>query len=331
MDRERLKGNLDLLLLSILAAGPAHGYAIISALRERSEGTFDLPEGTIYPALHRLEEAGLLASTWAQAEGRRRHVYGLTDEGAAALAAQRTEWRRFARGVQAVLGKPALGAPAPGPAGMTREEDQQNDQGRSAPRPDRGLPLGAAPGTARPAGGGRRDPGRSRGSSPGDGGGWSRYRDDRARGAAGGDLQLRPGGRRDQRPPGPGGREREHHGHDGLEAGLAPAARRGRQRDGDRRAGRVRPAGERSRAAVPGRSWTAPPDVLPPRVQPGQRRLDADGTAGRNESGVHLGSVPSAGSTSLSRAGTRRSCWPSPARSCSRVTASSGGACRVRR
>jgi len=114
MDRERLKGNLDLLLLSILAAGPAHGYAIISALRERSEGTFDLPEGTIYPALHRLEEAGLLASTWAQAEGRRRRVYGLTDEGAAALAAQRTEWRKFARGVQAVLGKAALGAPVPG-------------------------------------------------------------------------------------------------------------------------------------------------------------------------------------------------------------------------
>ncbi len=56
MNRERIKGHLDLLLLSVLAAGPAHGYAIISALRERSEGTFDLPEGTIYPALHRLED-----------------------------------------------------------------------------------------------------------------------------------------------------------------------------------------------------------------------------------------------------------------------------------
>jgi PadR family transcriptional regulator PadR len=104
MNRERLKGNLDLLLLSVLAAGPAHGYAIISALRDRSEGAFDLPEGTIYPALHRLEEAGLLASSWAQAEGRRRRVYGLTEAGAAALAAERTEWRRFAGGVQAVLG-----------------------------------------------------------------------------------------------------------------------------------------------------------------------------------------------------------------------------------
>ena len=112
MDRERLKGNLDLLLLSVLAAGPAHGYAIISALRERSEGTFDLPEGTIYPALHRLEGAALLASSWVEVDGRRRRVYGLTDEGAAALAAQRADWRRFAHGVQAVLGTPAVRMPA---------------------------------------------------------------------------------------------------------------------------------------------------------------------------------------------------------------------------
>jgi PadR family transcriptional regulator PadR len=104
MNRERLKGNLDLLLLSVLAAGPVHGYAIISALRERSGGSFDLPEGTIYPALHRLEDSGLLSSSWAQAEGRRRRVYGLTDAGVAALAAQRTEWRTFASSVQAVVG-----------------------------------------------------------------------------------------------------------------------------------------------------------------------------------------------------------------------------------
>ena len=67
-------------------------------------GAFDLPEGTIYPALHRLEDAGLLASTWERAEGRRRRVYGLTDQGAAALAAQQTEWSKFAGGVHAVLG-----------------------------------------------------------------------------------------------------------------------------------------------------------------------------------------------------------------------------------
>jgi PadR family transcriptional regulator, regulatory protein PadR len=104
MNRERIKGHLDLLLLSVLSAGPAHGYAIIAALRERSEGTFDLPEGTIYPALHRLEDAHLLASSWAAGEGRRRRVYALTDAGAEALAAERTEWRRFSAGVRAVVG-----------------------------------------------------------------------------------------------------------------------------------------------------------------------------------------------------------------------------------
>jgi len=104
MERERLKGHLDLLLLSVLARGPAHGYAVIAALRERSGGMFDLPEGTMYPALHRLEGSGLLSSSWAEADGRRRRVYALTQAGAAALAAEQTEWRRFARGVQAVVG-----------------------------------------------------------------------------------------------------------------------------------------------------------------------------------------------------------------------------------
>ena len=103
-ERERLKGHLDLLLLSVLAAGPAHGYAIIAALRARSEGAFDLPEGTVYPALHRLEDAGLLASDWADAEGRRRRVYALTSKGETALAAERTGWKLFATGIQAVLG-----------------------------------------------------------------------------------------------------------------------------------------------------------------------------------------------------------------------------------
>src|ERR1019366_8062339 len=103
MDRERLKGKLDLLLLSVLAAGPAHGYVIISALRERSGGTFDLPAGTLYPPLPRLEDSGLLVSSWAQAEGRRRRVYGLTDKGVNALAAQHTEWREVATGIRAVI------------------------------------------------------------------------------------------------------------------------------------------------------------------------------------------------------------------------------------
>jgi DNA-binding PadR family transcriptional regulator len=88
----------------VLTAGPAHGYAVISELRQRSEGTFDLPEGTVYPALHRLEEAGLLSSSWALADGRRRRVYALTGHGATALAAEQTEYRSFTRGIQSVLG-----------------------------------------------------------------------------------------------------------------------------------------------------------------------------------------------------------------------------------
>ena len=104
MKRERLKGHLDLLLLAVVAGGPAHGYAIISALREQSGGAFDLPEGTVYPALHRLEEQALVQSTWADVGGRRRRVYRLTGGGAAALAEHRRDWRQFATGVEAVLG-----------------------------------------------------------------------------------------------------------------------------------------------------------------------------------------------------------------------------------
>src|SRR5438270_2500489 len=77
---EMLKGHLDGLLLSVVAEGQAHGYVLIERLRERSTGEFDLPEGTVYPALHRLEASGLLRSTWVEA-GRRRIGCGVTDQG----------------------------------------------------------------------------------------------------------------------------------------------------------------------------------------------------------------------------------------------------------
>jgi PadR family transcriptional regulator, regulatory protein PadR len=104
MRREQLKGHLDLLLLSVLAAGPAHGYAVIGRLRERSGEEFALPEGTVYPALHRLEADGLLRSYWAEQAGRRRRLYQLTAEGVTALSELRGQWRRFSTGVQAVVG-----------------------------------------------------------------------------------------------------------------------------------------------------------------------------------------------------------------------------------
>jgi PadR family transcriptional regulator PadR len=107
MNAEALKGHLDALLLAVIASRPAHGYAVIEELRRRSAGTFDLPEGTVYPALHRLERAGLLRSSWASEQGRKRRVYEVTRQGAAALEARRRDWRGFARAVDAVLGASA--------------------------------------------------------------------------------------------------------------------------------------------------------------------------------------------------------------------------------
>jgi PadR family transcriptional regulator PadR len=98
-----LKGKLDLLLLATVARVPLHGYAIIADLRECSGGTFDLPEGSVYPALHRLERAGLIASESGLVDGRRRRTYHLTSPGLAALSAQRDQWHAFVRGFSAVV------------------------------------------------------------------------------------------------------------------------------------------------------------------------------------------------------------------------------------
>jgi PadR family transcriptional regulator, regulatory protein PadR len=98
-----LKGHVDLLLLATLRRGSLHGYAVVEELRGASDGTFDLAEGTVYPALHRLERAGLLASKWTKAAGRRRRVYSLTGRGRAELARGRTEWKTFASAVESVV------------------------------------------------------------------------------------------------------------------------------------------------------------------------------------------------------------------------------------
>jgi len=100
---EALKGHLDLLLLAVLEKGPAHGYAVIESLRARSGGTFDLPEGTVYPALHRLEKDGLLSSQWSEGTGRRRRVYQLTPKGITVLARRQAEWQQFSRAVDATV------------------------------------------------------------------------------------------------------------------------------------------------------------------------------------------------------------------------------------
>ena len=104
MNAEVLKGHLDFLLLAAVERRPAHGYAIAETLRARSHGAFNLPEGTLYPALHRLERAGLLSSRWSEVGGRRRRVYKLTAKGERMLARHQDEWRSFTQAVQAVVG-----------------------------------------------------------------------------------------------------------------------------------------------------------------------------------------------------------------------------------
>jgi transcriptional regulator len=103
MNAETLKGHLDMLLLAAIHPEPAHGYAIAERLRGRSAGAFDLPEGTLYPALHRLERNGLLASRWSEVQGRRRRVYQVTRKGTRALAKHQEQWRSFSRAVESVV------------------------------------------------------------------------------------------------------------------------------------------------------------------------------------------------------------------------------------
>jgi PadR family transcriptional regulator, regulatory protein PadR len=103
VDSQALKGHLDMLLLAAIRAEPMHGYGILERLRVLSDGTFDLPEGTIYPALYRLERAGLLSSRSRVHGGRNRRVYQLTPAGAAALVGKREQWGQFSDGVTRVL------------------------------------------------------------------------------------------------------------------------------------------------------------------------------------------------------------------------------------
>jgi DNA-binding PadR family transcriptional regulator len=103
MDAEQLKGHLDGLILAVLAGGPMHGYAVIEALKEKSGGVLELPEGTVYPALHRLERDGLLSSVWSAESGRRRRVYELTRRGERGLRERRAGWRDFSATIEAVL------------------------------------------------------------------------------------------------------------------------------------------------------------------------------------------------------------------------------------
>ena len=96
-------GTLELLVLRVLASGPEHGFGIGKILREDSSGVLDVAEGVLYPALHRLENRGLLRSEWKKTPaGRRAKVYALTDDGVERLEAMEAEWSRFRSAVASI-------------------------------------------------------------------------------------------------------------------------------------------------------------------------------------------------------------------------------------
>jgi transcriptional regulator len=104
MDSRLLNGTVDMLILEVVAGGPSYGYEITQTVLARSAGSFELKEGSLYPALHRLERQQLLSSYWTEHDGRRRKYYRLTASGRKQLAARRREWQAFASGVNGVLG-----------------------------------------------------------------------------------------------------------------------------------------------------------------------------------------------------------------------------------
>ena len=94
-----------MLILDVVSRGPTYGYQIAQSVLSQSKGYFELKEGSLYPALHRMERQKLLRSYWVDTdEGRRRKFYELTPAGRKALKDRREEWQRFTAGVDGVLG-----------------------------------------------------------------------------------------------------------------------------------------------------------------------------------------------------------------------------------
>jgi PadR family transcriptional regulator len=103
MKADALRGHLDPMILAVVEHEPLHGYAIMEALQARSGGEVDLPTGTLYPALRRLERAGYLQSEWSTVAGRKRRTYQLTRAGRKVLSAERSEWNTFRSVMEGVL------------------------------------------------------------------------------------------------------------------------------------------------------------------------------------------------------------------------------------
>ena len=105
------QGALELLILRILARQAKHGYAIVKAIRDRSDDALHVEEGSLYPALHRMERHGWIVAEWGVSDtGRRAKFYALTDDGKQRLTAARKSWTRMTRAIGRVLGGTAAEA-----------------------------------------------------------------------------------------------------------------------------------------------------------------------------------------------------------------------------
>jgi len=101
---ELVKGSIDSLLLCLLGQQQMYGYQIIKELENRSQGYFRYKEGTLYPALHRLEKTGLLTATWMNIDGgRQRRYYRLTEKGRAILVERKSQWLDFLTAMNAII------------------------------------------------------------------------------------------------------------------------------------------------------------------------------------------------------------------------------------
>jgi PadR family transcriptional regulator PadR len=104
ISRELLKGSIELVLLAVLEHEPLYGYQIVKEVKAASEGVLQLKEGSLYPALHRLEQAGLITGFWQlQEDGKNRKYYRITVLGQEALQGRRSEWKRFVTAIEGVL------------------------------------------------------------------------------------------------------------------------------------------------------------------------------------------------------------------------------------
>jgi transcriptional regulator len=101
------QGTLDLLILRVVSLGPVHGYAIAQRLQQISRSVVQVPQGSLYPALHRLEQRGFLAADWSETEtGREAKFYRLTRKGRAQLVTETQSWRRLAAAIGLILDAP---------------------------------------------------------------------------------------------------------------------------------------------------------------------------------------------------------------------------------